>query len=77
MSSAFGIVYIVTESENVLMKFIDVLKGNLNVDPVTAARKIHRLTYRLFVGIQIFNETDYAVGFMKFFLFIGTTLLSQ
>ena len=70
MCTAFGIVYVITKSQNILMEFINILKCDLNSYTVTYTGKIDRLTHSLLMTVKILDKTYYPVGFMEFFLFV-------
>ena len=69
MRSSFCIINIVTETDHILMKFIDILKCHFYPNPVCLSLKIDRLMQYLFLMVHIRNESDNPLRLMVFDLF--------
>ncbi len=64
MCTALCIVDIITESKNILMEFIGILKSNLHADSLCLSFEINRIMKCFCVLIQITDKADDAVRLM-------------
>ena len=69
MGTAFGVVDVVAEAEDIFMKFVNILEGGLDLNAFGLTLEINNIADTVFVFIQIFNKADNAVGLMKFQMF--------
>ena len=66
MRTALGIVNIVTEAQNILMKLIDILECTFHDDVVTGSFERNDFMNRIASFINIFDKTYESARFMEF-----------
>ena len=66
MSTAFCIVNIITESQNIFVEFIDILEGSFHGNAFAFPFKINDITDRLRGLVHILDESDDSIRLMVF-----------
>ncbi len=61
MSASVGVVDVVAVAEDIFMKFIDILEGDLNLDPLVMSLKIDRLRQALRAFVHFPDVADDAL----------------
>lgn len=71
MCAAFGVIYIIAETQNVFVKFIDILEGGLHGDTFGFAFKINGVVNTFLFFVQIADKTNNTFFFVKFNMLSG------
>ena len=69
MSTALGVINVITKAHDVFMEFVDILECNLNLDPFGFAFEINHIMQTFHGGIHIFHKTNDTVRLPEFDLF--------
>ena len=60
MCTAFRVVYVVTESKDVFLKFVAVLEGNLKLNIIAFTTKVNNIVKSLSSLIDFLNKSLYS-----------------